>query len=117
MCVVIRLTPYGKALPARCFIRNDSGYFVDIDMYQEEEDPRTKQVCLSQYCYGTISLDFELIVQYATYTVKLQYNVPSRDRKKSTLYPRYFIAKVALMYMRTHTFILYTMVYTSCTSK
>ncbi|XP_065178755.1 acetyl-CoA carboxylase-like [Sycon ciliatum] len=41
MKLTMKLTTHGKNIPVRVFITNDSGYFVNMDMYREEEDPQS----------------------------------------------------------------------------
>lgn len=40
----IRLTPTGKAIPVRLFLTNESGYYLDISLYEEVTDPASGQV-------------------------------------------------------------------------
>lgn len=40
----IRLTPTGKAIPVRLFLTNESGYYLDISLYEEVTDPSSGQV-------------------------------------------------------------------------
>lgn len=43
----IRLTPTGQAIPVRLFLTNESGYYLDISLYEEVTDPISGQVsCL-----------------------------------------------------------------------
>ena len=39
-----RLTPTGKKIPLRMFISNESGYYLDFNIYREVVDSRTGQV-------------------------------------------------------------------------
>lgn len=40
----IRLTPTGKAIPVRLFLTNESGYYLDISIYEEVTNPSSGQV-------------------------------------------------------------------------
>lgn len=40
----IRLTPTGQAVPVRLFLTNESGYYLDISLYEEVTDPISGQV-------------------------------------------------------------------------
>lgn len=40
----IRLTPTGQAIPVRLFLTNESGYYLDISLYEEVTDPSSGQV-------------------------------------------------------------------------
>lgn len=40
----IRLTPTGQAVPVRLFLTNESGYYLDISLYEEVTDPLSGQV-------------------------------------------------------------------------
>lgn len=40
----IRLTPTGEAIPVRLFLTNESGYYLDISLYEEVTDPSSGQV-------------------------------------------------------------------------
>lgn len=40
----IRLTPTGEAIPVRLFLTNESGYYLDISLYEEVTDPGSGQV-------------------------------------------------------------------------
>lgn len=40
----IRLTPTGQAIPVRLFLTNESGYYLDISLYEEVTDPVSGQV-------------------------------------------------------------------------
>lgn len=39
--MTIRLTPNGKPIPIRLFLANESGYYLDINLYKEVTDPKT----------------------------------------------------------------------------
>ncbi|CAM4660645.1 unnamed protein product [Lepidochelys olivacea] len=45
----IRLTPVGKAIPIRLFLTNESGYYLDISLYKEVNDPRTGNIMFHSY--------------------------------------------------------------------
>nr|XP_025042235.1 acetyl-CoA carboxylase 2 [Pelodiscus sinensis] len=45
----IRLTPDGKAIPFRLFLTNESGYYLDISLYKEVNDPRTGNIMFHSY--------------------------------------------------------------------
>eukprot|EP00794_Sanderia_malayensis_P012741 gene12741-14046_t len=49
MRMTIRLTPDGNRIPLRLFLSNESGYYLDICIYREVEEPRTKQIIFSAY--------------------------------------------------------------------
>lgn len=86
MASVSRLTANGKSIPARVFITNDSGYFVDIDMYLEEEDPKSRAVrtrvsdlfiavclhCLVLWMCNDPSYSFISLVKYITELMALE---------------------------------------------
>lgn len=40
----IRLTPNGQAIPVRLFLTNESGYYLDISLYEEVTNPSSGQV-------------------------------------------------------------------------
>lgn len=40
----IRLTPTGQAIPVRLFLTNESGYYLDISLYEEVTNPSSGQV-------------------------------------------------------------------------
>lgn len=40
----IRLTPTGNAIPVRLFLTNESGYYLDISLYNEVTNPSSGQV-------------------------------------------------------------------------
>lgn len=40
----IRLTPTGKAIPVRLFLTNESGYYLDISIYEEVTNTSSGQV-------------------------------------------------------------------------
>lgn len=40
----IRLTPTGQAIPVRLFLTNESGYYLDISIYEEVTNPSSGQV-------------------------------------------------------------------------
>lgn len=40
----IRLTPTGMAIPVRLFLTNESGYYLDISIYEEVTNPSSGQV-------------------------------------------------------------------------
>lgn len=40
----IRLTPTGPAIPVRLFLTNESGYYLDISIYEEVTNPSSGQV-------------------------------------------------------------------------
>lgn len=40
----IRLTPTGQAIPVRLFLTNESGYYLDISLYEEVTDTSSGQV-------------------------------------------------------------------------
>lgn len=40
----IRLTPTGEAIPVRLFLTNESGYYLDISLYEEVTNPSSGQV-------------------------------------------------------------------------
>ncbi|XP_030077914.1 acetyl-CoA carboxylase 1 isoform X3 [Microcaecilia unicolor] len=45
----IRLTPTGKQIPIRLFLTNESGYYLDISLYKEVTDSRTRQIMFQAY--------------------------------------------------------------------
>ncbi|ESP03134.1 hypothetical protein LOTGIDRAFT_199489 [Lottia gigantea] len=45
----IRLTTSGSSFPIRIFITNDSGYYLDINLYKEITDQRTGQIMFEAY--------------------------------------------------------------------
>ncbi|XP_068167308.1 acetyl-CoA carboxylase isoform X2 [Antennarius striatus] len=45
----IRLTPTGNAIPVRLFLTNESGYYLDISLYEEVTDPSSGQVMFQSY--------------------------------------------------------------------
>nr|XP_046243287.1 acetyl-CoA carboxylase isoform X2 [Scatophagus argus] len=45
----IRLTPTGKAIPVRLFLTNESGYYLDISLYEEVTDPSSGQIMFHSY--------------------------------------------------------------------
>eukprot|EP00795_Rhopilema_esculentum_P005271 gene5271-420_t len=49
MRMVIRLTPEGTRIPLRLFLSNESGYNLDIHIYREVEDPRTRHIVFNSY--------------------------------------------------------------------
>ncbi|XP_073241070.1 acetyl-CoA carboxylase-like isoform X1 [Porites lutea] len=49
MKVTIRLTPTGKKIPLRMFISNESGYYLDFNIYREVVDSRTGQMVFESY--------------------------------------------------------------------
>lgn len=49
----IRLTPTGKAIPVRLFLTNESGYYLDISIYEEVTNPSSGQVGV--YLFSLIS--------------------------------------------------------------
>lgn len=57
----IRLTPTGTAIPVRLFLTNESGYYLDISLYEEVTDPSSGQVrtvafIFSEFCDITFEL-------------------------------------------------------------
>lgn len=47
----IRLTPTGKAIPVRLFLTNESGYYLDISIYEEVTNPSSGQVGVYLFLY------------------------------------------------------------------
>ncbi|XP_074868764.1 acetyl-CoA carboxylase 2 isoform X2 [Carettochelys insculpta] len=45
----IRLTPVSKATPIRLFLTNESGYYLDISLYKEVNDPQTGNIMFHAY--------------------------------------------------------------------
>lgn len=45
----IRLTPVAQAVPVRLFLTDDSGYYLDISIYKEVNDPRTGNVSVASF--------------------------------------------------------------------
>ncbi|XP_067395559.1 acetyl-CoA carboxylase 2 isoform X1 [Emydura macquarii macquarii] len=45
----IRLTPVGKVIPVRLFLTNESGYYLDISLYKEVNDPTTGNIMFHSY--------------------------------------------------------------------
>ncbi|XP_075875662.1 acetyl-CoA carboxylase isoform X1 [Nelusetta ayraudi] len=45
----IRLTPTGQAVPVRLFLTNESGYYLDISLYKEVNDPISGQIMFQSY--------------------------------------------------------------------
>ncbi|KAM3610281.1 uncharacterized protein V6R79_001760 [Siganus canaliculatus] len=45
----IRLTPTGNAIPVRLFLTNESGYYLDISLYEEVTDPSSGQIMFKSY--------------------------------------------------------------------
>ncbi|XP_056232116.1 acetyl-CoA carboxylase isoform X2 [Seriola aureovittata] len=45
----IRLTPTGNAVPIRLFLTNESGYYLDISLYKEVNDPSSGQIMFQSY--------------------------------------------------------------------
>ncbi|XP_066466005.1 acetyl-CoA carboxylase 2 isoform X2 [Tiliqua scincoides] len=45
----IRLTPVAQAIPIRLFLTDDSGYYLDISIYKEVNDPRTGNIMFHSY--------------------------------------------------------------------
>lgn len=54
----IRLTPTGKAIPVRLFLTNESGYYLDISLYEEVTDPASGQVRLQAIFKLFVKLKF-----------------------------------------------------------
>ncbi|XP_064627568.1 acetyl-CoA carboxylase-like isoform X4 [Lineus longissimus] len=47
--LTIRLSSNGNRIPIRLFLTNESGYYLDISMYKEVNDPRTGQIMFQAY--------------------------------------------------------------------
>uniref|UniRef100_A0AAQ4PDY4 acetyl-CoA carboxylase n=1 Tax=Gasterosteus aculeatus aculeatus TaxID=481459 RepID=A0AAQ4PDY4_GASAC len=45
----IRLTPTGNAIPVRLFLTNESGYYLDISLYNEVTNPSSGQIMFQSY--------------------------------------------------------------------
>uniref|UniRef100_A0A4W4E4N3 acetyl-CoA carboxylase n=1 Tax=Electrophorus electricus TaxID=8005 RepID=A0A4W4E4N3_ELEEL len=45
----IRLTPTGSTIPICLFLTNESGYYLDISLYQEVTDPTSGQIMFQSY--------------------------------------------------------------------
>eukprot|EP00066_Takifugu_rubripes_P024799 XP_011614065.1 PREDICTED: acetyl-CoA carboxylase 2 isoform X2 [Takifugu rubripes] len=45
----IRLTPTGKAIPVRLFLTNESGYYLDISIYEEVTNTSSGQIMFHSY--------------------------------------------------------------------
>ncbi|XP_042297368.1 acetyl-CoA carboxylase 2 [Sceloporus undulatus] len=45
----IRLTPTAQAVPIRLFLTDESGYYLDISLYKEVNDPRTGSIMFHSY--------------------------------------------------------------------
>uniref|UniRef100_H3DEN7 acetyl-CoA carboxylase n=1 Tax=Tetraodon nigroviridis TaxID=99883 RepID=H3DEN7_TETNG len=45
----IRLTPTGQAIPVRLFLTNESGYYLDISIYEEATNPSSGQIMFHSY--------------------------------------------------------------------
>ncbi|XP_039658817.1 acetyl-CoA carboxylase isoform X2 [Perca fluviatilis] len=45
----IRLTPTGNAIPVRLFLTNESGYYLDISLYNEVTNPSSGQTMFESY--------------------------------------------------------------------
>ncbi|XP_040011834.1 acetyl-CoA carboxylase isoform X1 [Xiphias gladius] len=45
----IRLTPTGNAVPIRLFLTNESGYYLDISLYKEVNEPSSGQIMFQSY--------------------------------------------------------------------
>uniref|UniRef100_A0A8C4Q2H7 Acetyl-CoA carboxylase n=2 Tax=Eptatretus burgeri TaxID=7764 RepID=A0A8C4Q2H7_EPTBU len=45
----IRRTPTGHTIPIRLFLTNESGYYLDISLYKEVTEPRTRQIMFRAY--------------------------------------------------------------------
>ncbi|XP_053135859.1 acetyl-CoA carboxylase 2 isoform X3 [Hemicordylus capensis] len=45
----IRLTPTAQAVPIRLFLTDESGYYLDISLYKEVNDPRTGNIMFHSY--------------------------------------------------------------------
>lgn len=51
----IRLTPNGQAIPVRLFLTNESGYYLDISIYEEVTNPSSGQVGV--YLFSVVFID------------------------------------------------------------
>lgn len=51
----IRLTPNGQAIPVRLFLTNESGYYLDISLYEEVTNPSSGQVGV--YLFYVVFID------------------------------------------------------------
>jgi len=58
----IRLTLTGHTIPIRLFLTNESGYYLDISLYKEVTEPRTRQVCVSAEASCVPAEQFEMFV-------------------------------------------------------
>lgn len=72
----IRLTPTGQAIPVRLFLTNESGYYLDISLYEEVTDPISGQVRTSwRNAQGTINvLRFSESVALTRLSAKIRFS-------------------------------------------
>jgi acetyl-CoA carboxylase/biotin carboxylase 1 len=47
--MTLRLTPNGEKLPIRIYLSNESGYYLDISVYKEVNDPNTGETIFESY--------------------------------------------------------------------
>lgn len=67
----IRLTPTGQAIPVRLFLTNESGYYLDISIYEEATNPSS----------GQVGVDFYYLYLYLT-----EFYLPSVPKSKDVLH-------------------------------
>ena len=57
--MTIRQTLNGKTIPFRLCLTNESGYYLDINLYREVSDPKTGLVSLTGFKYISIRTCYE----------------------------------------------------------